>query len=382
MRALDPSPETPPPRQRLDLLGREHSEHLLRALIDNTPQCIKLVAPDGTFLYMNAAGLAILGLRAEEVVGRPMLDMVAPEWRDAVRALHQRVCGGEKGHLQFEILLPSGQRRRIETSSVPLRSPADGALLHLALSSDITERHRLEDQLRQSQKMEAVGRLAGGVAHDFNNLLTVIGGNASLLLDEVPESSPLRPFLLDIQHATERAAELTRQLLAFGRKSLLLPQVLDLNELVREAVRLLARLLGADVLVRAELSPDLGRVRADPAQLNQVLLNLAVNARDAMPDGGTLTIRTTDAVLGESGRHVLLEVSDSGCGMSAEVRQQVFEPFFTTKEVGKGTGLGLSTVYGIVTQGGGRVEVDSEPGRGSSFRVYLACVEDPGEGGR
>jgi signal transduction histidine kinase len=249
------------------------------------------------------------------------------------------------------------------------------------------ERKQLERQLLQAQKMEAVGRLAGGVAHDFNNMLTAILGNTGLLLEGLPTLSPLRPDIEEIQGAAQRAAGLTRQLLAFSRKQPQEIRVLDLPEPVADMDKLLRRLLGEDIEVVTKLTKGLGRVRADASQLEQVVVNLAVNARDAMPEGGRLTIETVnaeldDAYVGEHvpvqpGPYVMLAISDTGTGMSAEVLAHVFEPFFTTKEPGKGTGLGLATVYGIVKQTGGYVWCYSEPGQGTTFKTYLPRVEAP-----
>jgi two-component system cell cycle sensor histidine kinase/response regulator CckA len=242
-----------------------------------------------------------------------------------------------------------------------------------------------EQRLRQAQKMEAIGRLAGGIAHDFNNLLTAIIGYSELLLSQLDEG-PVRRDVVEIKQAGDRAAALTRQLLAFSRQQVLEPQVVDLNAIARNIDQLLRRLIGEDVDLAAEPAADLGRTKADPGQIEQVIMNLAINARDAMPDGGRLTIRTSNvevapeeaiALGAPAGAYVLLEVEDTGVGMDAETQSRIFEPFFTTKDPNKGTGLGLSTVYGIVQQSGGAIGVSSAPGRGTTFRVYLPRVDAP-----
>ncbi len=268
----------------------------------------------------------------------------------------------------------------------PLRT-AEGELQGaICMALDITDRNQLEEQLRQAQKMEAVGRLAGGIAHDFNNLLMVIQGYADLMAERLSENDPLRRNAEQIQTASQRATSLTRQLLAFSRKQMLAPKVLNIQSVVVEMEKILRRLIGEDIQLETSSAADLGLVKADRSQIEQVILNLAVNARDAMPEGGRLTIETANVELDESyshppavlapGKYVMLAVTDNGCGMDAETQAHIFEPFFTTKEKGKGTGLGLATVYGIVKQSGGYVWVYSEPGRGTSFKVYLPRIDE------
>ena len=278
-----------------------------------------------------------------------------------------------KGHLSR--LVPAVRRELADAEQRRQRAQAEEAL------------HRAESQLRQAQKMEAIGRLAGGIAHDFNNLLTAILGYSELLLEEMPRDAPDRADVDEIKKAGDRAAALTRQLLAFSRQQVLEPRVADFNEIVTNVGKLLRRVIGEDIELAIELDAAIGHVKVDAGQMEQVLMNLAVNARDAMPRGGQLRIRTCPHVLPEpchvrgvaieAGRYLLVTVKDTGTGMGPEVARQVFEPFFTTKVAGQGTGLGLSTVYGIVKQSGGYILLDSEPGRGTAFEIYLPNVDEP-----
>jgi PAS domain S-box-containing protein len=363
-----------------DIHDRRQAEEALRAsearyrlLFDRNLSGVFRSTPAGRILDCNDAFARIFGhASAAEAMARPARDLYAdPDDRDAfLAALRER--GFLAGH-EFRARRRDGSEARL-LENVTLVTNGGGAEVIEGTLIDVTERVRLEGQLRQAQKMEAVGRLAGGVAHDFNNLLTAINGYGELVLVALGKGHPARELVGEMTRAGERAARLTQQLLAFSRRQVIAPEVLDLNALVADLGRLLRRTIGEDVELATELQPGLGGVLADRGQLEQVALNLAVNARDAMPKGGRLTVRTRDAADPAGlppGRYVVLEVSDTGCGMTEEVRAHVFEPFFTTKEVGKGTGLGLATVYGVVTQAGGRVEVDSAPGRGATFRVVL-----------
>ena len=302
--------------------------------------------------------------------------------------------------------MPDGVLHAIETDLWPIRA-ADGSVVGVrGVSRDVTSRRQAEEalvlaeeQLRQAQKMEAVGQLAGGIAHDFNNLLTSIIGNSSLALATMSPEDPNREMLADIKEVGERAAGLTRQILAFSRRQVLRPEIVCLNQVVVGLEPLLARTLGEDVEPPSSWRLICSDTRVDPHQMEQVLMNLALNARDAMPEGGHLVVETANVKLDraycrahpgvESGRYVMLAVSDTGCGMDGETKSHIFEPFFTTKEVGKGTGLGLSTVFGIVKQSGGSISVYSEPGKGSTFKVYLPVSQttvapetEPAEEGR
>lgn len=286
--------------------------------------------------------------------------------------------------VDHRIVRPDGSIRLVQQHAEVITGRDGRAARMVGTTADITDLRSLEEQLRHSQKLEAVGRLAGGIAHDFNNLLTAINGYCDLILEDLPARNPLHSDLLEIRRAGERAATLTRQLLAFSRKQVLEPRIISLNTIVEGMDNMLRRLVGEHIELHTHFQPDLSLVKADPGQLEQVILNLAVNARDAMPDGGKLTIETSNVVLDEDyarthqsvvpGFYTLLAVSDTGCGMDSETQQHLFEPFFTTKDPGKGTGLGLSMVYGIVKQSGGSIWVYSELNQGSTFKIYLPAL--------
>ena len=376
-------------RKRIERQLREREDYF-RALIEQAMDIIAVLDAEGAIRYASPSVFPLLGYTPAELSGRLMLDLIHPDDVDGtLQVFAEGVATGQGGRfLELRFRHKDGTYRILEAvGRYLLDDPlVKGVVIN---ARDVTERRSLERQFLQAQKMEAVGRLAGGIAHDFNNLLTAILGYVDLLLYGLPTLSPLRPDLEEIRKAADRAAGLTHQLLAFSRKQVLALRVLDLNELVAEMDRMLRRLLGEDIDVVTKLDPALGAVRADAGQLEQVIVNLAVNSRDAMPEGGKLTIETTNAALDDTyarehvpvqpGHYVMFALSDTGTGMSAETMAHVFEPFFTTKEAGKGTGLGLATVYGIVKQCGGYVWCYSEPGQGTTFRVYFPRVDAPVE---
>ena len=354
-----------------------------RLLFHENPQPMWVFDLEGLkILESNAAASGLYGFTADQFRGMPLSDIHGTEedgrFREWLR--QQPEHPGTWRHRTKD-------GRRLDIEMVVHEIAYGGRKAQLAVLLDITGRRDLEDQLRQSQKMEAVGMLAGGVAHDFNNLLTIINGYSQLVLNHLSPGDANRHFVEQILKAGERASALTRQLLAFSRRQVLQLRVLDLNRLVSGLSVMLQRLIGEDVDLHLELGSDLGQVSADPSQIEQVLMNLAVNARDAMPKGGTLTIETKNVTLDsmytarhitvKPGPYVLLAVGDNGTGMDAATQKRLFEPFFTTKGAGRGTGLGLSTVFGIAKQSGGSVDVYSEPGRGSCFKVYLPRIDQP-----
>lgn len=339
----------------------------------------------GEILYASPTWAAIWGRPMVDAYDRTVWDeAIHPDDRAALAASQAAVARGEPSTTVFRILRPDGSTRWVRGRAFPVRNESGAVYRLVGVSEDITQLRKTEERFVQAQKMEAVGRLAGGIAHDFNNLLTAIIGSSELLLEDSSAHDRRREDLEEIKKAGQRAAALTRQLLAFSRQQVLEPRVLDLNALIADLEKMLRRLIGEDVQLRTALAPGLGAVRADPGQLEQVIMNLTVNARDAMPRGGKVTIETANANLDDvyaaahtpvaAGPYVMLAVSDTGTGMTPDVKAHLFEPFFTTKEQGKGTGLGLATVYGIVKQSDGYVWVYSEPGQGTTFKIYLPRV--------
>ena len=355
-------------------------------LLAQTGEAILAAAPDGRITFLNRAAEMLLGCGREEALGSPaerILQLNAGGKPGAETLAQLAGSAGWSG--EREIRRDSGEPRRVELSVSALRGPTGEAAGTVACVRDVTALRALEEQYRQAQKLESIGRLAGGVAHDFNNLLTVINGYSQLLMDRVGQDHALHPSLKAILQAGERAASLTRQLLAFSRKQTLQPKVLNLNRVVAGIEPMLRRVIGEPIHVVTALAPLLGSVKADAGQIEQAILNLTLNARDAMPEGGTLLIETAGVELDEHyarehaeigpGSYVMLAVSDTGQGMDEATRGRLFEPFFTTKEQGKGTGLGLATVYGIVKQSGGHIWVYSELGKGTSFKLYFPRVD-------
>ncbi len=359
----------------------QESDRRLRELLEAVDLLAVMLDAQGRITFCNDQMSRVTGWSREELLGQDWFVQCVPEQdRERERSLFTAPgsVSGLPRHYESPMLTRDGQRRLIAWDNARL---GNGTFLGTAsLGTDVTDRHAIEEQNRQSQRMESVGRLAGGVAHDFNNLLTVINAYSELLLENMDETDPGRVNLVEIRKAGDRAAALTHQLLAVSRRQVLNPRILDLNVLVADAEVIIRRAVSEDIEVIARLDPSLRHVRADASQLNQVLLNLVVNARDAMTSGGKLTIATSNVTAGPEiplplGPYVLLTVTDDGAGMSADDLAHVFEPFFTTKGPGRGTGLGLSTVYGIVQQSRGHLRVDSEPGRGARFSVYLPAAD-------
>lgn len=363
-------------------------EQLFRMISENAEDLITVIDRDGNRLY-DSPGYAKMGYSREELQMGDVPEQIHPEDRAAlIAARHETFLTGTGPRVEYRFQRKDGEWRTLESTRAPVRNDRGEIERVVIVSRDITERKRADEllrrrdeQLRQSQKMEAVGRLSGGIAHDFNNLLGVIIGYSESIEYRLTPNDPLRKSAEEIRKAGERAASLTNQLLAFSRQQVLQAQILDLNSLVSDMSQMLKRLIGTHIDLSTNLAADLGRVKAEQSQIEQVIVNLAVNARDAMPDGGKLLVETSNFEVSEKlagcdpflepGRYVLLTVTDTGAGMDAETRRHIFEPFFTTKGPGKGTGLGLATVYGVVKQTGGGVIVESEAGQGSTFKIFL-----------
>lgn len=350
-------------------------QDLSRRIIESAPFLVSSVSHDGTLQFLNPEGERVFGRSLSELRGRPISE-VCGEQADRLAALIEGSL--ESIETELYVTRPDGDVRRVEVTAFARRDVSGSVTEYICMGQDVTDKQLLEQRLRQAQKMEAIGQLAGGVAHDFNNLLTVINAYAGFIRSALPEGDACAEDAQQILMAGDRASALTRQLLAFGRRQILKPRPVNLNGVVEGLVPMLTRLIDENVDIAVDLDLELARVHADPHQLEQVLVNLVVNARDAMPEGGTITIRSREGSppahhtpdLPE-GRYVLLSVTDTGVGMSHEVMRRIFEPFFTTKGVGQGTGLGLSTVHGIARQSGGDIAVHSELGSGATFTLCL-----------
>jgi PAS domain S-box-containing protein len=364
------------------------NEKRFRTIFERTAVGIALVDMERRLMECNPALQEILGYRKEELLTKDFFEFVHTDDQSIDLDLYKKLLSGVHDHYQVEKRYLRKDKGvvwgRVNISLVRDAEKNPQYTIHMV--ENINEWKRLETQLLQSQKMETVGRLAGGIAHDFNNLLTVIKGYTQLSLIEIGEDHPLRKDIEEIKNAAERAENLTHQLLAFSRRQIMDMKVLDINAVIRNLEKMLRRVIGEDIEMSIILAEDLGRVKTDPHQIEQVILNLAVNARDAMPEGGKLTLEASEVELDEGGprahilmtpgRYVMLSVSDTGSGMTPEVKDRIFEPFFTTKGEGKGTGLGLSTVYGIIKQSGGYIWVYSEQGQGTTFKIYLPRVDE------
>jgi two-component system cell cycle sensor histidine kinase/response regulator CckA len=377
-----------------DITDLRHSEQALHAserrisdLLEALPLLVIMLNPDGNIVFCNQHTYESTGWQPGQVLGSNWLEkMIPPEERTGIARDFARTCANSGTSIHFEstLLGPDNRRFQIAWDSAILCDAAGTVTARANLGRDITQHKALEEQFQQAQKLAGIGRLAGGVAHDFNNLLTVILGYSSALLEKRKPSDPAYSSLSEIRSATQKAADLTSRLLAFSRRQVLRPEVLNLNGVVEDVLGMLRRLIGDNIRIVTELQPDLGVVRIDSASFHQVMMNLAANSRDAMPRGGTLTISTSNVAMASSqtsvipqGEYVRMTIADNGTGMTREVRNHMFEPFFTTKATGRGTGLGLSAVYGIVQQSAGHVAVETEPGQGTAFHIYLPRVYAP-----
>jgi len=374
-------------------MGEDHffrqSEKMLAAILESAGQAILSVDNTGKIVLVNHRAADMFRYSREELLGAG-IELLVPDGR---REAHHRARAGyfsqprvrEMGSgLELSGRRKDGSEFPVEVSLSYIQT--DDGSFGIAFVSDISQRKKLEEQLMHSQKMEAVGRLAGGVAHDFNNMLTVISGYSRMVLDELPPDHSVREYAEETLRAAERAGALTSQLLAFGRRQIMRPRVVNINDVVSQTEKMLRRLIGEDIELVLRLAPEAGNLKVDPGPVEQAIVNLAVNSRDAMPTGGRILIETANVRLDETytrthlgvqpGEFVMIAVSDTGHGMDAETRQHIFEPFFTTKEKGKNSGLGLATVYGMVKQTGGDIWVYSEPGKGTTFKLYFPRVPE------
>ena len=383
-------------------LALQKSENYLRAIVEAKPECINLIACDGTLLEINANGVAMMQAEsANLLLGKPIVSRIVPEYREAFIALHKSVCEGNKGTLEFEIVGFGGTRRWLETHAVPLLNEVDGTFIHLAVMRDITPQKQAEDKIRlqaalldteitqnkqleiqllRSQRLESIGTLAGGIAHDLNNVLAPILLSIPLLQMKLPDSQS-QHLLKILENNVKRGANLVKQILAFARGTEGKPTAVQISHLIAEIEDIIRGTFPKSIACHTHISENLCYVYGDATQLHQVLMNLVVNARDAMPEGGILTVSASNLVIDEHyaqmhidaqvGNYVVITIADSGMGIPMEIQKRIFEPFFTTKEVGKGTGLGLSTAIGIIKNYGGFVNVYSEDGKGTQFQVYL-----------
>jgi len=364
-----------------------NSEAEYRTLVEEAPHGIYRCTREGQLLAVNDALVALLGYASKAELMRMNTHEFYQNPQERARLIEQHWDSGRLEVVEVEWKRKNGQALTVRLNGWGLRDASGAVVNFVIFAENVTDRRVLEQQLRQAQKMEAIGRLSGGVAHDFNNLLGVIIGYSEVLEQCLDQRGPLRKHAEEIKKAGQRAASLTRQLLAFSRQQVLELNVFDLNAVVSDMEKMLRRLIGEDVELTTVLDPALGRIKADQGQLEQVIMNLAVNARDAMPRGGKLILETANVELDEAytrqhpgsrpGSYVMLSVTDSGVGMDAETQTHIFEPFFTTKERGKGTGLGLATVYGVIKQSGGYIWVDSQVGQGASFKIYLPRIAEP-----
>ena len=373
-----------------DITDRKKTESevsMLAQALKCISECVSVTDLKNNIIFVNDAFLRKYGYERHELIGKPITIVRAQNVQNESvdEILPLTVNGGWKGEVLNR--RKDGGEFPIQLSTSVINDPSGYPIALIGVATDITDRKRLETQLQQSQKLEAIGKLAGGIAHDFNNLLTVIHGYSDLLLSKISTNDPIHNQIRQINEAATRAEALTRQLLAFSRKQIMKPKVIDLNNLIHEMEDMLERLIGADIKFIVNLNSDVGKIKADPGQIEQVIMNLAVNARDAMQNGGTMTIETLNTMIDHRfkdnypetviGNYVQLKISDTGFGMDKETQGHIFEPFFTTKEKGEGTGLGLATVYGIIKQSGGYIYVNSELTKGTTFNLYFPRVDEP-----